>query len=170
MINLSLETSTWTKIDATGTIPSPRAWGTLSLVGTKLYLLCGTNGSVLFNDIYILDTGKYHHVVYTTDCTKLRTCGVHQMLLVINHKAAIAIVRLCWQQIFTCMVDLVTESFSRFPTYMCFLHRITLGQQQSFLDKHLLLVTGKSIQLFSLNLLVIAPILWARTCLCLVAA
>lgn len=119
---------------------------------------------------FIFSIQVYHHVVYTTDCTKLRTCGVHQMLLVINHKAAIAIVRLCWQQIFTCMVDLVTESFSRFPTYMCFLHRITLGQQQSFLDKHLLLVTGKSIQLFSLNLLVIAPILWARTCLCLVAA
>ncbi|KAH3759856.1 kelch repeat [Pelomyxa schiedti] len=50
------ESHEWTKINATGDIPSPRAWGTLSSVGSKLYLICGTNGSIVFNDVYVFDT------------------------------------------------------------------------------------------------------------------
>jgi len=47
---------TWFRPPTTGTPPPPRAAHTANIVGQKLYIFGGNNGSIRLNDLYSLDT------------------------------------------------------------------------------------------------------------------
>jgi hypothetical protein len=58
---------TWFRPQTTGSPPPPRAAHTANIVGQKLYIFGGNNGSIRLNDLYSLDT--------QTMTWKKETCG-----------------------------------------------------------------------------------------------
>jgi N-acetylneuraminic acid mutarotase len=57
---LDIETGLWTKIETTGTAPSPRFYHSASLVGNnKLWIHGGWTGYARENDFYALDLGTF---------------------------------------------------------------------------------------------------------------
>jgi N-acetylneuraminic acid mutarotase len=57
---LDTETGLWTKLETTGTAPTPRFYHSASLVGTnKLWVHGGWTGYARENDFYVLDLGTH---------------------------------------------------------------------------------------------------------------
>lgn len=60
---LNLGTFGWEKVHTWGQEPSPRGLHTSILVDSRLFVYGGTDGSAVFNELYILDLGCYAHLV-----------------------------------------------------------------------------------------------------------
>ena len=54
----NIENSSWKCQTTKGSIPSPRSAHGQIMVGTKLYVFGGTDGSYIFNDLYELNSGS----------------------------------------------------------------------------------------------------------------
>lgn len=59
LLQLELETLTWSTVKTTGKVPSPRSRAAVCLRGNKMFLHGGWDGRTLA-DFYELDLGKYN--------------------------------------------------------------------------------------------------------------
>ena len=50
---------TWQPINITGNLPQARAYHTSNLIGSRLFIFGGRAGNKYFNDLSILNLGKF---------------------------------------------------------------------------------------------------------------
>lgn len=57
-----ITTSTWLKVNAKGTPPSPRYAHSATCVGKRVIIFGGFNGSSYLDDVFVFDTGNIHNI------------------------------------------------------------------------------------------------------------